>query len=103
MASRTTLQPQAVRSRVALLEALRASGDNTGLVAQRTRRLLQWKPAQIDRDAWLQGILPKLWHYEKAVAALQGKTVAPADGTTAATSGSDSAAPGCQQRRKRIR
>lgn len=72
MTSRNTLIPQAAKSRNSLLEALRAPGDNTALIAQRARKLLQWKPAKADRAAWLQELLPEEWHYTKTVAALQG-------------------------------
>lgn len=70
MSSRQTLPEQAVRNRKALMDALRAPGDNTALVAQRARRLLHYKPAGADRGAWLAQVLPEPWHAEKATAAL---------------------------------
>ena len=70
MTSRQALPQQAGNSRDSLVGALRMPGDHTELIAQRTRRFLQWKPKGVDRDAWLAEVLDAEWHATKAVAAL---------------------------------
>ncbi len=73
MTSRPTLSEATARARDSLVSALRSAGDNSELVAQRARRLLQCKPHGADRDTWLGQVLPQSWHVEKAAAALAAK------------------------------
>ena len=69
--SRDKENPDVTGRRDALLEALRAPGDNTALVAQRARRLLKLAVQVQDRMAWLRGLLPSQWHYDRTVEALR--------------------------------
>ena len=72
MTSRDKENPDVTGRRDALLEALRTPGDNTALVAQRARRLLQLAPVQVhDRLVWLRGLLPNEWHYNRTLEALR--------------------------------
>ena len=59
MTSRLNHPESTLRVRTSLVQALNAPGDNKELVAQRARRLLQCKPSGVDRDVWLQDLLPE--------------------------------------------
>jgi hypothetical protein len=100
MSSRQVLPQQAGRSRDSLVSALRAHGDHTELIAQRTRRFLQWKPNGSDRDAWLAEVLPAEWHATKAVAALNA-TFGHSNGNGTATTDAASEDGQRQQRTRR--
>jgi hypothetical protein len=100
MSSRQVLPQQAGRSRDSLVSALRAHGDHTELIAQRTRRFLQWKPNGSDRDAWLAEVLPAEWHATKAVAALNA-VVSSGNNGTASDSTPNAGVPEPAVRRQR--
>ena len=86
MTNRRGLRGHEVPHRVSqLLAALEKSGDNSQLIAQRARLLLQWAPGQADGPyAWLRNQLPDQTHYDKTMAALA--TISrPAADTTVST------------------
>lgn len=107
MVSRQTLSEQAVRNRDSLVAILRAPGDNTALVAQRARRLLQWKPNGTERDAWLREVLPKDWHVDETVKALSavngGAAVSEATAQSGAAQPAEPRGRHPQRRRRRTR
>jgi hypothetical protein len=65
-----------------LLAALRAPGDNTVMVRQRTLGLLSYKPADLDRKVWLGSVLHEDWQVNDCMTALTGQasTNAKSDG-----------------------
>jgi hypothetical protein len=93
MSRMPTLEGSARSKLNSLLTALRASGDTTELVKNRTKALLSYKPSGWDRDLWLREVLPEAWHANEAIASLGGSPGQGDHCAEDAASGADSASP----------
>lgn len=83
MVSRQVVPQQALTQRDSLVRALRKSGNNTELIAQRAKTLLLWVPSQATSwEEWLRSLLPERWHYDKVMKALRVAAVATSRATS---------------------
>lgn len=97
------LEGPARSKRESLLTALRAPGDNTASIRQKTINLLVFKPNGYDRDSWLRKVLPAAWHADTAIASLNGGPSKPEAGKQAAQQDGADDTPVSQQRGRRRR